>query len=209
MAVTSSLFRLFAFSLFITLVLGGCLWVKAPEQKPPTEDQSLSPLPELVMGEEPVRTPEGDMIALLPEGWLLLDAKDQVSSDIVAVAVNPEYTLSAVFSLIPAAASTQESLDQEGLLGLARNSFNKHARKTAGTAKLLGTYAVAEYGVRQFGTYEFSTAGSLRTRCAVFTSTLGHNYEFALVPMNVAGRDVPPDVVQQQAFRSILATIQY
>jgi len=27
--------------------------------------------------------------------------------------------------------------------------------------------------------------------------------------MNVAGRDVPPDVIQQQAFRSILATIQY
>ena len=45
--------------------------------------------------------------------------------------------------------------------------------------------------------------------CAVFTSVLGHNYEFAVVPMNAAGRDIPADAVQQQVFRSILATIQY
>lgn len=193
----------------LTLALSGCLWVKAPEQKPLTEDQALSPLPEVIMGEEPVRAPEGDMIALIPQGWLYLDTKDQVSSDVMVVAVNPEYSLSAVFSKLPSTTAAKESVEQEGLLGLARSSFNKHSRKTAGTAKLIGTYAVTEFGVRQFGTYEFSGNGSMRTRCAVFTSTLGNAYEFALVPMSVAGRDVPPDAVQQQIFRSILATIQY
>lgn len=208
MALSRSLSIITLFTL-LTIAIPGCLWVKAPEQKPPTEDQALSPLPEVIMGDEPVRAPEGDMIALLPQGWLYLDTKDQVSADVMIVAVNPEYTLSAVFSKLPPTASSKETLEKEGLLGLARMSYNTHSRKTAGAAKLVGTYAVTEFGVRQFGTYEFTGTGSLRTRCAVFTSTLGHAYEFALVPMSVAGRDVPPDAIQQQVFRSILATIQY
>ena len=201
------------YSLLASLVffLTSCLFVKAPEQKGRIgDDADLSPLPEIQMGEDLVRTQEGDMIALLPEGWVFLDARSNVSDDIISVAVNPEYTLSAVFTEIPGGATTTDAFAAEGLLGLARTGFNKHARKSAGSVKLVGTYAIAEFGTRRFGTYSLSGAnGTSVTRCAVFASTIGHFYEFALVPLTVSGRDIPGDREQRAIFNSILTTVQY
>ena len=68
-------------ALLMAMILGlqSCLFVKAPEQKGRTgEDVDLSPLPEITMGDELVRSRPGDMIALLPEGWLFLDTKNDV-----------------------------------------------------------------------------------------------------------------------------------
>ena len=191
--------------------LQSCLFVKAPEQKGRTgEDADLSPLPEVTMGDELVRSRPGDMIALLPEGWLFLDTKNDVSDDIISVAVNPEYTMSAVFSEIPQAATTADAYKAEGLLGLARMAFGKHGRKTAGNVQLVGTYERTELGTREFGTYSFTgSGGGITSRCAVFVSTLGNFYEFALVPLTVSGRDIPADREQQAVFNSILATVQY
>lgn len=191
------------------VLLSSCFFVKAPEQKSESTNAPLSPLPEMEMSDELVRTPGGDMIALLPKGWLYLDARTDQSSEVIAIAVNPEYTLSAVFAALPGEAP-KEQLEKEGLLGLARVAYNKHVRKTAGTAKLVGTYSVAELGQRRFGLYDFAAAtGAPRTRCAVFTSTVGNHYEFALVPLTVTGKDLPTDAEVQKVFRSIIATIQY
>jgi len=192
------------------VILQGCLFVKAPEQKDTAQHQTLSPLPELEMSEELIRTRQGDMIALVPRDWLFIDTRDQVSDDVITVAVNPEYTLSAVFSSLPATVSTRDQLESEGLLGLARIAYNKHARKTAGVVQLAGQYAIAELGTRRFGLYEFNTKNATsRSRCAVFTSTIGNHYEFALVPLALSGRSPIPDSSQVKIFRSILATIQY
>ena len=199
-----------ALLLATVLVLQGCLFVKAPEQKESAEHQTLSPLPELEMSADLIRTRQGDMIALVPRGWLFIDTRDEISDDIITVAVNPEYTLSAVFSSLPSTISQRDQLEQEGLLGLARIAYNKHSRKTAGTTNLVGTYKIAELGTRRFGLYEFSTkSAATHSRCAVFTSTIGNHYEFALVPLTLSGRPAVPDSSQQLVFRSILATIQY
>ena len=196
--------------LAIAVSVPGCLFVKAPDSNQSTNDVALSPQPEIPMSDELVRTQAGDMIALLPEGWLYVDTKLEVSDDIIAVAVNPDYTLSAVFSSLPSSATIKEAHTKEGLLGLARVAYNKHSRKTAGSTKLVGTYTRAELGTREFGLYSFNAGeGSMRTRCAVFSSTLGHFYEFALVPLKITARDVPADREQEVIFNSILATIQY
>ncbi|NQW30870.1 MAG: hypothetical protein HQ472_10205 [Ignavibacteria bacterium] len=199
------------FSLLVVVVFfPGCLFVKAPEKKVDIQNQALSPQPEIEMSDELVRTRAGDMIALLPKNWVFLDTKSETSSDIFAVAVNMDYTMSAVFSSVPDAESHREQLEKEGLLGLARVSFQKHLRKTGGHATLIGTYQIAELGVRRFGLYDFSSAvGGVRSRCAVFTSSTGNHYQFALVPLAVNGNPAPSDVEQQSTFRSILATIQY
>lgn len=190
--------------------LSSCLFVKAPDEKTEVTNVELSPQPELEMSEDIVRTRAGDIIAQLPSGWVFLDHKGQESSDIIAVAVDPDYTLTAVFSQIPHGESAKETLDKEGMLGLARVAFNKRSRKTAGACKLVGTYKTAQLGTRQFGLYDFSaTGGALRTRCAVFTSSIGNHYEFALVPMTVGGKELPVDAEIQRVFRSILATVQY
>lgn len=203
--------RLPAASLLTTFLLTSCLFVKAPEQKgQPVEDAPLSPLPEIAMSDELVRSLEGDMIALLPEGWLILDPEEGVSDHVITVAVNPEYTLSAVFSSIPDAGSTRQAFQDEGLLGLARMAFTQRTRRTAASVKLAGTYALTELGTRQFGLYAFTgPGGSMKCRSAVFTSTLGNFYEFSIVPTPISNRDVPADLEQQAIFNSILATIQY
>jgi hypothetical protein len=199
-------------ALFVVLGVGlqSCLFVKEPEKKPEAvEHVETSPLPLLDMGDELVRSTAGDMIALLPKGWLFLDVSASTSDDVIVVAVDPEYKLSAVFSAVPPAASSKETLEKEGLLGLARVAFGMHQRKSGGAVQLVDSYAIDTLGVRRFGTYSFSTAGGKRTRCAVYTSTLANHYEFALVPLTGSGRELPSDQVQMQAFRSILATIQY
>ncbi|MCX6139261.1 MAG: hypothetical protein NTX15_00240 [Candidatus Kapabacteria bacterium] len=192
------------------LIVPSCLFVKAPDQKTDVQNVALSPQPEIEMGDDLVRTRAGDLIALMPKGWVFLDAKGDASSDIVAIAVNADYSLSMVVSAIPAAESTREQIQTEGLLGLARVAYQKHVRKSAGTAKLVGTYRIAELGPRRFGVYDFSTnGGALRTRSAVCISSLSNHYEVSLVPLNVSGKDVPDDAEQEKIFRSILATVQY
>lgn len=142
-----------------SIIVPSCLFVKAPEQKSDVQNVALSPQPEIEMSDELVRTRAGDMITLMPKGWVFLDTKGDASADIVAIAVNPEYTLSMVVSSIPAAESSREQIQAEGLLGLARVAYQKHVRKSAGTSKLVGTYRIAELGARRFGVYDFSTSG--------------------------------------------------
>lgn len=197
-------------ALCLVSTVPSCLFVKAPEEKSANNDVELSPQPTIEMSDELVRSQAGDMIALLPNDWLYVDAKLEVSDDIIAVAVNPEYTLSVVFSRLPSGAAIKEAHEAEGLLGLARVAYNKHSRKTAGGTNLVGTYTRVELGTREFGLYAFNIGeGAMRTRCAVFSSTLGHFYEFALVPLNITARDIPADPDQEAIFNSVLATIQY
>lgn len=199
-----------AFHILVTVSLAGCLFVKAPETKVEVRDVALSPLPEVEMGDELVRTRAGDMIALLPKGWVYLDPRTEASADVVAVAVDPDYTMTAVFSSISGVEPAADGAEHEGMLGLARRAFSRHARKTAGAVRLVGTYSEASFGTRRFGLYEFTSSnGASKTRCSVFTSSLGQHYQFALVPLAVSGRDQRTDAELQRIFRSILATIQY
>jgi hypothetical protein len=193
----------------LACLLPSCLFVKAPEQKVDVQNVALSPQPELEMSDELVRTRAGDLIALLPKGWLFLDTKGDASADIVAIAVNPDYTLTMVVSVIPPGEVAREKVDSEGLLGLARVAYQKHVRKSGGSVKLIGTYRIAELGPRRFGVYDFTANGALRTRSAVCTSSLGNHYEVALVPVTVSGKDLPDNAEQERIFRSILATVQY
>ena len=194
----------------LVVAVPSCLFVKAPQQSEDVQHVALSPQPQIDMSDELVRTRAGDLIALLPRGWVFLDTKGEASADIVSIAVNPDYTMSMVISSIPHGESTREMTEDEGMLGLARVAYQKHVRKSASAVKLIGTYRTAELGPRRFGLYDFSmAAGGLRTRAAVCTSTLGNHYEIALVPLTVSGKDVPDNATQEATFRSILATVQY
>lgn len=194
----------------LAIALPSCLFVKAPQQTDDVQHVALSPQPQIDMSDELVRTRAGDLIALLPKGWVFIDTKGEASADIISIAVNPDYTLSMVVSSIPHGESTRDMTDGEGMLGLARVAYQKHVRKSAGAIKLIGTYRTAELGPRRFGLYDMSmAAGGLRTRAAVCTSTLGNHYEISLVPLTVSGKDVPDNATQETTFRSILATVQY
>jgi hypothetical protein len=191
---------------FVTI--HGCFFVR---EKPQAESAvlTLSPIPEISMSDELARTPEGDMIALLPDNWRLIDVEGKASSDVFAVAVNPDYTLAAIFSRLRTVDRNDSLLARDGALTLARLGMARRERKTAGMARQTGKVSSITVGTRNFGSYQFTPDGVLQTQVAVFTSSLGQHYEFALTPVVATGKPLPDTDDIQRTFRSILATIQF
>ncbi len=198
---------LLASMVFITT---SCIFVVQKEPESAAPKMSLSARPAIKMSDEIVRSNKGDMISGIPENWFFIDLEEQISPDIIAIAVNPDYTLSAVFSVIRNNQSVKPVVDKEGLMGLARMSLARHQKKTAGAVKQLGKYQPVELGSQSFVTYSFSsTGGAANAKAAVFISQLDELYEFALVPMNVTGVQMPSEEEIDKIFKSIMASIKY
>lgn len=171
---------------------------------------TLSPKPEIKMSENLVRSLQGDMISFIPKGWFFVDVEEKVSPDVIAVAVSPEYNLSAVFTGIKKNDNINATVEKEGLLGLARVSFSQRAAKTAGSVKTAGKYQTMDIGNLKFAKYEFTASGSaMSAKAVVFISSVGDYYEFALIPMTAAGKPMPAPEDFDKVFRSIITTIRY
>jgi hypothetical protein len=203
-------FKLLAAFLTMT-AFSSCLIVKEQDNEVQIEPTiTLSPKPEIPMSEDLVRSKTGDMIAFIPRNWFFVDVEDKASPEIIAVAVNPDYSLGAVFSSIRKNDRLDSTVNKEGLYGLARMSLTNRERKTAGAVKLSGKYRQVEMGICKFVTYKFtSPGGSMTSESAVFISELGQYYEFSLIPMNIKGEPLPPIEEAEKIFRSILTTIKY
>ncbi|MBS1538138.1 MAG: hypothetical protein JST20_10375 [Bacteroidetes bacterium] len=206
------------------LLLSGCLFVK-PKAAPPPPPTLLSPQPEIQMSDELVRSKAGDMIAFLPKGWFFVELEGKTSSDIFAIAVNPDYTLSAVFSTLRKTETSDSVIEREGIYALARMSFARHERKSAGNVKLVSKTSALKIGSREFGYFEIAgvyhpdttTAlpgvppiySSLKTKIAVFNSSINTYYELALVPTTISGKPLLTEDEINKIFRSILTTVQF
>jgi hypothetical protein len=161
------------------------------------------------MSDVHVRSKKGDMIAFLPKDWFFVDVEEKASSDIFAVAVNPDYTLSAVFSVIRKTDRIDSVVSKEGLLGLARIAFDRHERKTAGAVKQNGVYSTIQMGSFPLAEFNyFATGNSAKAQSAVFVSSINQYYEITLIPMNISGKKIPEKEDIDKYFQSILATIQ-
>jgi hypothetical protein len=201
--------KYFSFILLITLFTG-CIVVKHRTMVEENIEVTLSPKPEIPMSDILVRSKKGDMIAFLPKDWFFIDVEEKASADVFAVAVNPEYTLSAVFSTIKKNEITDSIVAKESLLGLARISLDHHEKKTAGAIKQIGIYTTIHLGPLSFTKYDFSnSSGSLVTQTAVFKSSINQYYEFSLIPMNITGKPLPTQIEIDKIYRSIMTTIQY
>ncbi len=198
--------------LFLIIIVSSCIIVIHEEDidnfiEP---EISLSPKPVIPMSEQIIRSAKGDMISQIPEGWFFVDMENKTSPDIIAVAVNPEYNLSAVFSTVKHIPTIDDDIETEGLYGLARLCLTRRERKTSGSVKLFGKYQQINMGNQEFVKYEFSTTGgATKAKSAVFISSSGEFYEFALIPMNVNNNPLPQQLEIDDVFKSILATIKY
>lgn len=205
---TPGLRRLLLLGLFIP-ALSSCLIVKK-EVETRERVVALSPKPTMEMADEIVHSETGDMVAKLPLDWFFLDVKEKVSSNIFAVAVNPDYTLSLVFSHARQEGGLDDVFENEGLIGVARESFLKRQRKTAGAVKRIGTLELVTIGTRKFGVYEYSNDnGATVTRVSVFRSSLNNFYEFAIVQHPETGRTIPSRVEIDNVFSAVMSTIVY
>ncbi len=169
--------------------------------------------PQIAMSEEYVRSKPGDLLAFLPKGWFLVDVESKMSSDIVAVAVNPEYTVSMVVQNLRSDDQLRETVRSEGLIGLARSAFERRMRKTANGVRLLSPMDKLSYGSKNFGSYEFSIdavdSTAQRARSVVLISALDNYYEVALVPTPVTTAKPPEEDEMRKIFHSILVRLQF
>lgn len=201
------------FSLFVmlTLLVSSCIIVKHDDEYIQIEPEiAISPKPIIPLSETMIRSSKGDMIAFLPHGWFVVDPKDKVSPDIIAIAMNPEYNISAVFSVIRHSAAVQEAYEGEGLYGVARFSLGKRERKTSNVVRQVGKYQKMNIGSQEFVKYEYSTTGgAIKAKSVVFISTANEFYEFSLVPMIIDDNPLPSFAETDDIFTSILTGIKY
>jgi hypothetical protein len=170
----------------------------------------MSPKPQLEMSDDLVRSKKGDMISNIPKGWFFVDVEEKSSSDVFSVAVNQDYTLAAVFSSLRKSDKIDLIIKKEGLLGLARISFDRRLNKSGGSLKQSGKYSTLELGTLNFGRYDFMNDDSFyAASSAVFISSLENFYEFSLIPLNFTKKAYPGKDEFEKIFQSILATIQY
>ncbi|MBX3042308.1 MAG: hypothetical protein KIT33_08785 [Candidatus Kapabacteria bacterium] len=208
--MSKNLFRILI--VFLVVILNSCIIVVHEEKRVQEFEQELvlSPKPILKMSENIIRSDKGDMIAFLPDGWFLVNVESKVTPDIIAVAMNPDYTLSAVFSVLRNNELIKQIIEKEGLFGLARISLDRRENKTVGFVKQIGKYQQINMGAQDFVKYEYSnTGGALIARSAVYISTTGDLYEFSLVPVNVKNNIMPSPREFDDIFQSFLASINY
>ncbi len=197
-------------TLLLLLTFSGCLFVKHPDKGEVVHNINLSPKPEIEMSALIVRSEVGDMVSFIPKNWFFVDIENEASPNVIAVAVNPDYTLSAIFTKIRKTDRLQNIVEKEGMQGLARTSLALRQQKTAGTVRQVGAYEILQYGMNEFVRYDFAPTGeSMVARAVVFISAVNEYYEFSLLPMNIIGKPLPPNEEVEKIFRSILATIKY
>lgn len=196
----------------LALAVSGCLFVK---QEVRDEEEAPSPSlqvvkPEILMSDQLIRSKKGDMIAQYPQDWFLVDVEDKVNPDVFAMAVNSDYTLGAVFSIVRKNEKVDEAIRKEGVIGLAKAAFDRRAKKSSGTVALVGGYSELKLGGLQFGRYQFTSQNkTLASQAAVFVTESGQACEFDLIPMNITGKPIPDKLEIERIFNSILATVKY
>lgn len=197
-------------ALFLAWFAAGCIIVKHDEETDIKQEISLSPKPNVKMSDNLVRSYKGDMISFLPKGWFLVNLEKELSQNVLAVAVNPDYSISAVFSSIRQNAAVTQTVEKEGLFGLARVAMERRERKSGGNCKLAGKYQKVKIGNHEFVKYEYTTTGgAIVAKSAVFISSIGEYYEFGLVPMSVNNDPLPSGKDMEDFFRSFLTSIKY
>ena len=143
-------------SLGVLLALSSCIFVKSP--KPTIQSVVLSPKPSIAMANDDfLRSNSGDLAAFIPKGWFFVDVEEDLSSDVLGVAVNPDYSLCAVFSKIKENEKSDEAVTKEGVIGLANTAIAKHAQKTGNGAKLIGKPSIIEIGASKLAYFEISS----------------------------------------------------
>jgi hypothetical protein len=200
--------------LFATLFsFSSCLIVKEKDVVIKKEVPNIlenSPKSSIKMSDKIIRSKNGDMVVSIPENWFFIEPGGSISSEVFAIAVNPEYTISAIFSNLRKSQEFTEVVEKEGLIGLSRLCYTKHNEKAINNINLVENPQIINLQQQKFGFYSFlkqkdNTFGN----AAVFISSTGEYYEFALVTMDFTSNVSPTRTEFDKIFNSILTTLKY
>lgn len=188
----------------------GCFIVKSPSKQKEEAQIQYIPSPQIEMSDEPLRSENGDMISFVPKNWFFVDLGENTPTDIIAIAVNQDYTLSLVLSSYQSNEMLDEIYNQQHLIGLANASFEKRQRKASGSLMQIGKMSSFKAGNLEYVVYKFrNKTQSLPSLNAIFKSSIGQVYEISLIPMNIIGLSLPNETEMNTIFFSVLATVRY
>lgn len=188
------------------LGLAGCIGTQKGTQS--EADEFGSRFPPVTVSEARIHSPNGDMSARVPDGWVMLDVDRLESPELFAVACNPEYTVSLIFSALSVDNAARRGFDRGGMAGLAEASFERRKKRSAGRARMVSDYEEFTIGRLRFGAYTYTTDSvpSL-TRVAVFYSAQ-NLYECAVTHLTFTDRDLPPLKALREIQQVVLATVE-
>jgi glucose/arabinose dehydrogenase len=185
------------------LAAAGCTGVRQTQQ---TDDATT---PQIAFAADQLHSPSGDMSARVPMGWVMLDAEKLEAPQVFAVACNPEYTVSVIFSEAPVDNAARGIFSRDGLKGLVDASFQRHFKRSRGRAVMTGDVEEFAIGRRQFAAYSYSTDSlQTMTRVAVFFTT-SHLYECAITHLTFNARELPNEKTVRNLHQLILGSIEW
>lgn len=205
--------RIPIFSSFVLLsfILTNCIFVKKhTEEIDEYISVDLTLKPKIIMGDEILRSEKGDMISLLPKDWFFIDLGPDTPPNIFAVAVNPDYSLSLVFSCIKSNPIIDDVFKEQKLIGIANLLFDRKQKKSLGG--LIKNHIISTFtsSHMEFVMYKYRTKTQpIFSYNAVFRSSTDDVYEISMIPLNLSGITMPSDFEMETIFTSVLATVRY
>ena len=198
---------------FVVIFFSSCIIVKEKDEiiKKEIEYEYIPAHKSTIkMSDKIIRTELGDMIASIPEGWFFIEPDGSISSEVFAIAVNSDYTLSAIFSHIRKTNEFTEVVNKEGVIGLARLCYAKQTVKNLNSTILVDNFHIYNSNAQIFGTYSYTKLKkNTFGQSATFISGIDEYYEFSLVTMNFTSNDIPNRTRFDEIFYSILTTLKY
>lgn len=189
----------------LALAVAGCFGAKQTQRS----DSGMEGTPALAFSSEQIHSPSGDMAARLPLEWVRVDAEQLESPQVFAVACNPEYTLSVIFSESQTDNNARAILSRDGLPGLVDASFQRHLKRSRGRAQMAGDPEEFAIGRRRFAAYTYTTDSlQTMTRVAVFYTNT-HVYECALTHLAFNTQELPSSRTLRGIHQLILGGIEW
>lgn len=191
-------------SILLAILIAGCTGARQTQQ---TEETTA--IPSITFSSDQLHSPSGDMSARIPKGWVMIDAEKLESPQVFAVACNPEYSISVIFSEAPVDNAARGIFSRDGLKGLVDASFQRHMKRSRGRAAMAGDVEEFAIGRRQFAAYTYSTDSmKTLTRVAVFF-TNAHLYECAITHLTFNTQDLPNEKALRSIHQLILGSIEW
>ncbi len=146
--------------------LSGCIIIHRTVTLPPPPYQASAPL-----SSDVVHSPDGDMIATIPQGWILLNTGAKLDESDMLVMCDTNYSGMVFFHREPLSPGLAADIQQQGLEPAARKSFQRIKSKIPGAMLVTKEYQTFGVNDREFCAYEYtSDQYHSLTRVVVFTT---------------------------------------
>lgn len=172
------------------------------------DEYQLAPKSTIQMSKKLVRLGKGEVIAAIPQKWSLIEPASPLSNEIKIIAVDENYSLSAVFSEVYVSSDQVEKIKNEGNIALANYSIFKQQSKANSPLSVLEQPKILNLQNQTFAVWVLQNSEGLLSHNANFISTDGNFYQFSITQMNFTNFMASEKEIHQY-FIAILLSIRY